>query len=61
MGAICEAVDLVTGDPPSAPFSLDLAAAEIVALLFPPARPRARVLVATSDQPLSDALSMQPQ
>jgi hypothetical protein len=44
MGAIVEAVELVAGDPPSAPLSLGVAPGEIVGLLFPPARPRIPIL-----------------
>jgi hypothetical protein len=83
MGAIVEAIDLVVGAPPSAPFSLTVATSEIVGLLFPVAKPRTpvlrvlagldttvagevrfpchgRVVVAATGQPLSDALSKQP-
>lgn len=44
MVAIVEAIDLVTGDPPSAPLSLAVAPDEIVGLLFPPVRPRVPIL-----------------
>jgi hypothetical protein len=44
MVTIVDAVDLVVGDARSPPFSLGVAAGEIVGLLFPPTRPRAHVL-----------------
>jgi len=44
MAILIDAVDLVVGDVRSPPFSLGVAASEIVGLLFPPARPRVSVL-----------------
>jgi hypothetical protein len=44
IGAIVEAIDLVVGDPPSAPFSIGVATGEIVGLLFPLGKPRVPIL-----------------
>ncbi len=42
--SLVEAVNLVAGAPPSAPLSLQVGPGQIVALLFPPGKPRAPVL-----------------
>jgi hypothetical protein len=44
MVAIVEAVNLVAGEPPSAPFSFGVATGEIIGLLFPPGKPRTPIL-----------------